>query len=284
MGSGDLSGVPGTGILPVFIFQLAICADLFLLGVLCAQFAHYTNVNKRDSVLMKLFVAGLALLQTLKSAHALSIMWMQSFEVVAIGPRYIFVFARLSMALEGVITSYVGTFFCYRLWAISHNVYVVAAPVVLLFFALTASVIAICLLTNNLLLIMWIAIHLGVSLCADLLLTGSIVFYLLRHSKTVLPRGPTAPILKSLLWLTVQSAAPTTLCALINFVLPLTGEEAPSTVANVALPKLYAVSAMWTLNSREEISHAWENGRTISLEVCGTSGYRHNDTVPRRSG
>jgi hypothetical protein len=41
--------------------DLAICADLFLQGVLCAQFAHYTDMNQRDSVLMKLFVAGLAL-------------------------------------------------------------------------------------------------------------------------------------------------------------------------------------------------------------------------------
>jgi hypothetical protein len=51
--------------------DLSICADLLLQGVLCAQFAHYTGVNQRDSVLMKLFVAGLALLTTLKTVQVL---------------------------------------------------------------------------------------------------------------------------------------------------------------------------------------------------------------------
>jgi hypothetical protein len=51
--------------------DLALCADLFLQGVLCAQFAHYTDMNQQDSVLMKLFVAGLALLTTLKTVQVL---------------------------------------------------------------------------------------------------------------------------------------------------------------------------------------------------------------------
>ncbi|KAJ7309243.1 hypothetical protein DFH08DRAFT_823662 [Mycena albidolilacea] len=51
--------------------DLAGSADLFLQGVLCSQFAHYTDVNDNDSWLMKLFVAGLAMLTTLKTVQIL---------------------------------------------------------------------------------------------------------------------------------------------------------------------------------------------------------------------
>ncbi|KAJ7829005.1 hypothetical protein B0H14DRAFT_3465960 [Mycena olivaceomarginata] len=54
------------------------CSCLFLEGVLCAQFAHYLSLKKRDSIWMKLFVAGLALLTTLKTLESLAIMWIQN--------------------------------------------------------------------------------------------------------------------------------------------------------------------------------------------------------------
>jgi hypothetical protein len=47
--------------------DLTIYAALFLQGVFCAKFAQYANLNKRDSVWLKLFVAGLALLTMLKT-------------------------------------------------------------------------------------------------------------------------------------------------------------------------------------------------------------------------
>jgi hypothetical protein len=51
--------------------DLVMGGDLFLQGVLCAQFARYTNMNQRDSVWMKIFVAGLALLTTLKTTQVM---------------------------------------------------------------------------------------------------------------------------------------------------------------------------------------------------------------------
>ncbi|KAJ7820262.1 hypothetical protein B0H14DRAFT_3736137 [Mycena olivaceomarginata] len=39
-------------------WDLGVCFSLFLQGVLCAQFAHYTSRNKRDLIWIKLFVAG----------------------------------------------------------------------------------------------------------------------------------------------------------------------------------------------------------------------------------
>ncbi|KAJ7804941.1 hypothetical protein B0H14DRAFT_2611884 [Mycena olivaceomarginata] len=49
--------------------------ETYMLG---AWFAHYPSLNKRDSIWMKLFVAGLVLLTTLKSLQSLAMMWIQN--------------------------------------------------------------------------------------------------------------------------------------------------------------------------------------------------------------
>ncbi|KAF7353982.1 hypothetical protein MVEN_01084800 [Mycena venus] len=267
------------------VLDLASDADLFLQGVLCAQFAHYVNANGRDSWLMKLFVAGLALLTTLKTAQILAIRWIQNVRLFenleAISnlwhTQWI---SEPTILLEAIITFYVQVFFCHRLWTLSHNVYVVVVAMILFIFALAAASAATYFFTHIPLSTIWIAVHLVVAMGGYLLQTGSIVFYLLRHTKTVLHCGPTASILNSLLRLTIQSAAPGTVCALINFAstivtvrlhpATLSGLSAPLVVAavsNVMLPKLYAVAAMWTLNSREEIrSAAAINVRILTLE------------------
>lgn len=46
---------------------------LFLQGVICGQFVNYLGVSGHDPVLLKLFVAGLALLTTLKTAQVLCV-------------------------------------------------------------------------------------------------------------------------------------------------------------------------------------------------------------------
>ncbi|KAJ7835584.1 hypothetical protein B0H14DRAFT_3706579 [Mycena olivaceomarginata] len=47
-------------------WDLGACLSLFLEGVLCAQFAHYLSLNKRDSMWMKTFCGSLVLLTTLE--------------------------------------------------------------------------------------------------------------------------------------------------------------------------------------------------------------------------
>jgi hypothetical protein len=117
--------------------DLSICADLLLQGVLCAQFAHYTGVNQRDSVLMKLFVAGLALLTTLKTAQVLCasvLLWELCFNLLLRAITWIqnaALFENLeavhslsnikwltqtNLILEACMAFYVQIFFCHRLW------------------------------------------------------------------------------------------------------------------------------------------------------------------------
>ncbi|KAF7342293.1 hypothetical protein MVEN_01817500 [Mycena venus] len=277
------------------VLDLASGTDLFLQGVLCGQFAHYTNVNEQDSWLMKLFVAGLALLTTLKTVQILAIRWTQNVALfqnleAVVNLWHTEWISRPTLILGAVIVFYVQMFFCHRLWILSHNRYIVVAAVTTFIFAIAAAGVATYLFTNITLSAIWIATHLGVAMGGDLLQTGSIVFYLLRHSKTVIRPGPTASMINSLLRVTIQSAAPGAFCALVNFittiatvkmhVLDVAGLSAPlvaSGVANTVLPKVYAIAAMWTLNSREDIRSAAANIHPTHLDLDtaalgGTSG------------
>ncbi|KAJ7850132.1 hypothetical protein B0H13DRAFT_2674523 [Mycena leptocephala] len=262
------------------VLDLASAVDIFLQGVLCAQFAHYTNVN-HDSRSMKLWVAGLALLTTLRTLHTLAIMWIQNVTSLetpeAASNLWHTQWVPLVMQLyEAVIAFYVQLFFCYRLWILSHNVYIVVVAMILFVCALAATGVATHFYADIPLSALWIATHLGIAMGGDLLQTGSIVFYLLRHSTTLLRRGPTASM----------SAAPGTLCTLVNFVTAIATVRAPAinpsglstplmiaNTANTMLPKLYAIAAMLTLNSREDICSAANAHPThfhFGTEVGGT--------------
>ncbi|KAF8178301.1 hypothetical protein K438DRAFT_1977938 [Mycena galopus ATCC 62051] len=219
---------------------------------------------------MKLFVAGLALLTTLKSAQVLAITWIQNaapFENLEAVHNLLKTkwLTQMNMILEAYMAFYVQIFFCHRLWALSHNVYIVVVAISLFIFALNAASVA----TNFFMSIsisgLWLAVHLGLAMGGDLLQTGSIVFYLLQYSKAVLRRGPMASMLSSLIRLTIQAR---TFCALVNFVATIRYIRSPTTTsglsmplvisvfANVMLLKFYAMAAMWTLNSRDEICSA----------------------------
>lgn len=78
-----------------------------------------------------------------------------------------------------------------------------------------------------------------------------------------------------------QSAAPPALCALINFAADMrmrTGKWIPVLFTiffntSMVLPHLYTWSAMWTLNSREEIQYraSEANACTVDLGMCAST-------------
>ncbi|KAJ7656868.1 hypothetical protein DFH06DRAFT_1410404 [Mycena polygramma] len=186
-------------------WNLAALADVFLQSILTAQFARYTIINKRDSRLIKFYVAGLALLTTAKSTQYIAVVWL------------------LNVNHMGI------------------DLYVVVLTMVLLLVAAAAACVATALFKTSF-STTWTAIHLGFAMCGDFFLAGNTVFYLLRHSRTVLPRGPTASILNSL----VRSAILASLCALTDFVftmllfkgIGMPGSLIVSSIANTILPKL----------------------------------------------
>ncbi|KAJ7236094.1 hypothetical protein B0H12DRAFT_131964 [Mycena haematopus] len=276
-------------------WDLAICSALFLQGVLCAQFAHYTSSERRESMWLKFFVAGLGLSTTLKSVQSLAIMWIQNVilfgNVEAASSMWATNLVTQSSMMSGAaVTFYVQMFFCHRLWALSRNAFTVIICATLLLFGLISAVIATFSVISHVsakTICTWVSIHMGFVLCGDLLLTGSTVLYLLRHSNQfVLSRGPTATLISSLLRVTVQSAAPAAVCALINFatVMGQLRGWAPALlmvdfITNLWLPQLYAWSAMWTLNSRDDVLLAARNSPyTVNL---GTSVAASDSETPQ---
>ncbi|KAJ7108225.1 hypothetical protein C8R44DRAFT_857756 [Mycena epipterygia] len=288
---------PPAAFLPAITFylggwDLGICADLILQGVVFAQIAHYTTLyakDAKDGLVLRAFVAVLLIITTLKSAQALVILWIQNVQ------HFMDVSAALNMfttswtteanlVLIAIIAFYVQLFFCNRLWSISRNLYIVALIVTLFVFALIAAIVS-CVFTfagksKN---VTWskeavetfsVSIHLGTVFAGDVLLCGCTIYSLLRHSKHASPE--TAGILNAITRLTFQSAAPAAVCALINLIgtVAWDGTEPNayimlSLIANNMLPKLYAISAMWTLNYRKEIRRAHSIGPQSSTPVSG---------------
>ncbi|KAF7364113.1 hypothetical protein MSAN_01070300 [Mycena sanguinolenta] len=273
-------------------WDLAICSALFFQGVLCAQFAHYIKLSKRDTIGLKIFVAGLALMTAVRCCQCIATMWLQNVTLfvnvkVALQLWMHWVPDAVVM-LEATGAIYVQIFFCRRLWAsaISRNAYIVIICLILFALGFASSVIGtVFLFTGHIATAAgWTSFHFGIALCADLLLTGSTVFYLLRHhNASVLSRSPFAIKMKFLMRLTIQSAAPAAMCTLANFVadmrLYLTESLDPqyppsfmvACISLTILPQLYAWSAMWTLNSREDIWISVDN-RTYTVNFATSTG------------
>ncbi|KAF7341023.1 hypothetical protein MSAN_02088000 [Mycena sanguinolenta] len=278
-------------------WDLAICSVVFLQGVLCAQFAHFATLDRRDSMWLKFFVAGLALLTTMRSIHALAILWVQNVSFFANVDAASNMWtthwlSRTSFVVGATTTFYVQMFFCHRLWAsaLSRKAYIVILCTILFLFGLISAVIVTFFMFSSYSVTTtstWISIHLGVVLCGDLLMTGNTVFWLLRSKEFVLSRGPTSTIIRSLLRVTVQrpiaikhqSAAPAALCASINFGTTI-GELRGwipallmvNFIAGLVLAQLYAWSAMWTLNSRDDICLAAQfSSFTVNLGMSVTT-------------
>ncbi|KAJ6449070.1 hypothetical protein C8R45DRAFT_884145, partial [Mycena sanguinolenta] len=253
-------------------WDFGVYGDLVLQGVIFAQFAHYTALYKKDIFLLRAFVWGLLFLTTLKSAQGLGVMWSQNVEHFtdvegAVGLFQTTWFMQINVSFVAVIGFYVQMFFCHRLWVISKNIYMVGLIVVLFVFALLSAFVSVvrtshlgslsCPLISKL---STVSIHLGTVVAGDLLLTGSIVYFLVQHSKEALPA--TVGMMNALLKLTIQSAAPATTCTFLNLIATrgpmasrpiLDGWTMVAIMTNSWLPKLYAFSAMWTLNMRRDI-------------------------------
>ncbi|KAJ7444467.1 hypothetical protein FB451DRAFT_1568386 [Mycena latifolia] len=280
--------------LPVVAFVLGgwdigVAGDLVLQGVIFAQFAYYMTLYKHDILLLRVFVWGLLLLTTLKSAQELAVIWSQNVQhfmevEVAIDLFETTWFFQLNVSFVAVIAFYVQMFFCHRLWVISRNIYMVVLTTALFVFALVAAFVTsgFEFAHDRSQFENWIAVHLSTVFAGDIILCLSTTYFLLQHSQDVLPQ--TAGILNALLKLTIQSAAPAAICAFLNLIasqIPtntgFSGWTMLAIMMNSWLPKLYAFSALWTLNSRTGI--AGEGGPITSSEW-----HRHVENIDLGSG
>ncbi|KAJ7662239.1 hypothetical protein DFH06DRAFT_1398385 [Mycena polygramma] len=251
--------------------------DLVLQGALCGQFVNYFTWYRDDKRWLKAAVAGLSLLTSLKTIQVFVIIWTHAvvhFDDLqgAIQLNFSTWWEAGNPLMVAVIGFYVQSYFCYRLYAISRTVYVVAPLVVIFLFAFSSMVLATYYITQqDATVASWFTAHLSAVCAGDLLLTTTSVFFLIKSRKRAV--SETADHIDTLIRLTFQTAAPAALCAMLNLIFAVTfvgSKSLFSIVFNMPLPKLYAVSMMYTLNARRHI-RASRSGQLSSSEGRGIS-------------
>ncbi|KAJ7825552.1 hypothetical protein B0H14DRAFT_3874414 [Mycena olivaceomarginata] len=265
---------------------IGCCLDLVLQGALLIQFIQYYVLYPRDKIYLKTAVAGLCLLTILKSAQSFAIIWNHAIIFFgnfqgAIQLNFTTWWETGNPLMVAVIGSYVQAYFCYRLYAISGSIYVVAPLAAIFLFALVAMAVATYFITvqdiakipvwcaclshicgTNHKFVHPVNAHLGSVFAGDVLLTSTTAYFLLRSQRRALPQSEA--LIGSLLRLTFRTAAPAALCAMLNLIVSVrfTGDKALfSLVFNMPLPKLYAISMMFTLNARRRIRLSGRSGQ-----------------------
>ncbi|KAJ7018445.1 hypothetical protein C8F04DRAFT_1356286 [Mycena alexandri] len=242
------------------------CLELILMGVLSCQFVNYYNWYPNDGRGLPIAVAILCLLNVLKSAECFASLWI--FLINHFGD--IQYDLQLSVTgwwdtanplLVAILDFYVQCYFCTRLWAVSQRWWVVTPIFTLFVFGLISMVMGTYYIatlqeqqvTN------WFAAHLGSVFAGDVILSMTTAYFLIQTEKSVMSKQ-TAQLIRSLTRLTFQTATPAAIVAMFNLIFsqmyrtnrPLLGYV--EIAFNQVLPKVYAISMMYTLNARREIS------------------------------
>ncbi|KAF7333814.1 hypothetical protein MVEN_02338300 [Mycena venus] len=254
--------------------------ELLLMGILSCQFVNYYNWYPDDSRGIRIAVAILCLLNVLKSAESFAALWI--FLINHFGDLQYDM--QLSVTgwwdtsnplLVAILSFYVQCYFCYRLWSVSKKWWVVAPILILFIFALLSMVIGTYYIAtfdfDQLLHILVLYSVIGISprvefllvhnypqpSAGDVILTVTTAYFLVKTKKNLInPR--TVGLINALIRLAFQTAAPAALFAMLTLISSQLHHRDPlygyiEIAFNQPLPKLYAISMMWTLNARRAI-------------------------------
>ncbi|KAJ7277128.1 hypothetical protein C8J57DRAFT_1503963 [Mycena rebaudengoi] len=254
------------------------CLDLVLMGVLSCQFVNYYNWYRDDGRGLWIVVAILCLLNVLKSVGCFASLWIflinhfgdiqYDLQLSATGW-----WDTANPLMVAILDFYVQCYFCTRLWAVSKRWWV-AAPIFILFvFALLSMAIGTYYIATLQLqqVTDWFAAHLSSVFAGDVILSVTTAYFLIKTKENALTQ--TAELIQSLIRLTFQTATPAAVVAMFNLIFsqmyrtnqPLLGYV--EIAFNQVLPKLYAISMMYTLNAR----------RTIRSRVSGSRNKSSSD-------
>ncbi|KAJ7292084.1 hypothetical protein C8J57DRAFT_1492563 [Mycena rebaudengoi] len=285
------------------------CLDLLLQGVLFAQaciFVNYYTLYHDDKRSFKWIVGILLLATTLKSVQAFALIWIIFLERYGDLGNAILVnnttwYGSGNPLMVALIGLYVQSYFCWRLYAISKKWWIVTPIASLFLFAVLAIVIATYYITqiDGIGIVTWFAIHLSTVFAGDLILSMTTAYFLIKSKKggpasngwaDQCPRSVDVPdrharrsLARKSLGVFCAQLIEFLSSAMLNLIFSQAfpgAESIISTIFNMALPKLYAISMMWTLNARRTIRTAHTSGiNTSSNEI---SGGRLNSRAPRR--
>ncbi|KAK7052149.1 hypothetical protein R3P38DRAFT_2762570 [Favolaschia claudopus] len=251
--------------------------DIFLQGILMTQFVNYFTWYQDDNLTLRLMVCGLVVISILKSVHSFAIVWIQNIMFFgdldgAILLNYTTWWQSGTPLIVGLCGIYVQSYFCYRLWVISKMWYVVTPVAIVFIFGFLSIVVGTYFISvaDGVQIGHWFAAHLSSVFAGDVLMTSLTAYFLLKSKRDVLPQ--TVGVINSLIRLTFQTAAPAAICAMFNLAFSQKnpgGSGIISTAFNQMLPKLYAISMMYTLNARRTIRATHSSVTATSNEISG---------------
>ncbi|KAK7058064.1 hypothetical protein R3P38DRAFT_1192758 [Favolaschia claudopus] len=241
------------------------CFEFVLTGVLCCQFINYFTWYPDDKRSLRIAVLVLLLLSILKSIESFAALWIFLIENFGDINKNLMLsvtawWDTANPLLVAIVDFYVQCYFCSRLLAISKSWVIVAPVFSLFFFALISMVLATYYITTSesIQITNWFAAHFSSLFAGDMLLTALTAYYLIKTKKNVLPQ--TVGLINALVRLTFQTAAPAALFALFTLIFSQMNRAGHFYLGfveiafNQPLPKLYAISMMWTLNARRTMT------------------------------
>ncbi|KAG8847135.1 hypothetical protein FRB91_012066 [Serendipita sp. 411] len=260
-------------------------ADFFLQGILAAQTTHYFTYRDAEGQTRRFawLVIVLTIMCLVKSAQNVAIVWntvITNFanpdvSLMLVATNWVHYTTSLS---TGIIAIYVQSFFVYRYWMLTKRWYICLVMVLGMTVSFIGSVLVIVYIPKLLhqTVKMWSLVHFVAAIVVDGLITACTAWHLNKRKSNI---QTTADMIDRLVRMTWQSALPPTICVLLNLVIlesrPI---ELTHIAFNMVLPKLYAISLLYTLNVRNEI----RNDRTTSQNP--SSGTHPNLThVGKRS-
>ncbi|KAH7090034.1 hypothetical protein BKA62DRAFT_601857, partial [Auriculariales sp. MPI-PUGE-AT-0066] len=261
-------------------FLIGCFLDLLTQGILYCQFNNYRLWYKDDPVGLRAAVYILIVLTTLKCIDSCAVVWVSFVEYFGDidGARMLPFVAwyQVGVPLMGaVINFYAQLYFMYRLFVISERhwvIFPIGLVVVFAFLAVIIATVHISLL-NRPDITQWLGAHTGATFAADLLVTITTASFLLLRRKNSLSQ--TKNLIDLLVRVSWQSAAPAAVCATINLVM----SQAYKGYIIATIPnQLYAMSMIWTINSRKNIRSVIFNSG-MSSNVSNSRTCRTTDDV-----
>jgi len=256
---------------------IGVCVDLLLQGVVLSQIANYYGWYRDDRRILRMIVAMLGLLTIVKSAQAFAIIWIQL--MLHYGDLEGAILLNLTgwwehshpLMVAG-IGLYVQAYFCFRLWVISKSWIVVSPSVTMFLLAVSSITVAMYLISDDNVLGFgqWFTAYLSAVFVGHLFLSATTAYFLLKLKQNCHPRS--VGLFSAVVRLTFMTAAPATICAMLTLIFDrvYTGAEGiVTTTFQMAMPKLYAISMMWTLNGRARFSSAGNelSPRSLSADM-----------------
>ncbi|KAF9007723.1 hypothetical protein BDZ89DRAFT_1025401 [Hymenopellis radicata] len=249
-------------------FLIGVTIYAFLLGVCAVQYVTYFTASFKDNKILFYAVVWMAMIDVLLTVNAFAGLWhyvIEHFAEVDVlkGTIWNFDLTPLFSTLTAIP---VQTFLTYRIWRFSNSRILCAfLAALILGAAVPAWIVSVQIarksaLTQRVAAVTTAYVWLSLSVTCDALLSAIMIFYL-RRQKSAFKH--TNRIISRYIQLSIQSALPVTLCAIVILVLATT-----STQTNIHYPfalslgRFYTITFLTTLNARLDIR---ETENTISV-------------------